>query len=153
MTIPTIEKEIAGGEFLEHAKVHGNYYGTSKAAVEDVQAAGRICILDIDVQGVAQVQEQGYPVGKYVFIDPPSLAQLEARLRGRGTETEERILKRIGAAKGEIDASATMHWDARVVNNCLEQAYADLKAITAEEQERAAIARGLALGASLQARE
>ena len=138
---------------MEHAKVHGNYYGTSKAAVGDVQAAGRICILDIDVQGVAQVQGQDFPVGKYIFIDPPSIEELEARLRRRGTETEERILKRIGAARGEIDASRALHWDARVVNNTLEEAYAALKAVTAEEQERAAIARGLVIGEAVAARE
>ncbi|CAE7667529.1 guk1 [Symbiodinium sp. KB8] len=149
-SIQEIEEAIDAGGFLEHAKVHGNYYGTSKAAVADVQRDGRICILDIDVQGVQQVQDQHFEVSKYIFIEPPSVEDLEHRLRKRGTETEKRIRKRVGAAAGEIEASKSLHWDARIVNNTIEEAYAELRAATEEERERAAIARGLTVATELQ---
>ena len=67
-----MEADIAAGKFLESANVHGNFYGTSWAAIESVKAAGQICILDIDVQGVASCRKAGFPVGFYVFIAPPS---------------------------------------------------------------------------------
>ena len=89
--------------FLEHAQVHGNFYGTSVAAVEAVKQTGKICILDIDVQGCRQCRKVDLP-GHYVFISPPSFEELERRLRGRGTETEDKILKRLKNAKGELDA-------------------------------------------------
>jgi guanylate kinase len=81
---PDMEAGIAAGRFLEHANVHGNLYGTSYAAIERVSAAGRVCILDIDVQGVASCRRAGFPIGKYVFVAPPDTAVLETRLRGRG---------------------------------------------------------------------
>lgn len=95
---------ICPGFFVESAEVHGNYYGTSKAAVEKVINGGKLCILDIDVQGARLVRAAGIP-GKFIFIKPPSIEVLESRLRGRGTEKEEAIQKRIGNAKGEIEAS------------------------------------------------
>ncbi|HDO29969.1 MAG TPA: guanylate kinase, partial [Desulfobacteraceae bacterium] len=75
--------------FLEWAEVHGNLYGTSRAAVEQRLGGGRDVILDIDVQGAAQIRQSADPVT--VFIAPPSLAELEARLRGRGTENEQTL--------------------------------------------------------------
>lgn len=141
VTIPEIEREIESGNFVEHAKVHGNYYGTSKKAVTDVSHQGRVCVLDIDVQGVQQVQEQGLDVARYLFIQPPSVADLESRLRERGTETEERIAKRVGNAQGEIDASQELKWDARITNDDLQRAYEELRALTAEERGRAAALR------------
>jgi guanylate kinase len=122
-----MEKAIAAGEFLESADVHGNMYGTSFEAVRTVAAAGRCCILDIDVQGVASCRKAGFEVGAYVFVAPPSVADLEARLRGRGTETEDKIMKRVAAASGEIEKATAMWWDAWVVNDELDRAYAQLK--------------------------
>ncbi|KAG6574360.1 guanylate kinase [Phytophthora cinnamomi] len=90
-------KDIEAGLFLEHAEVHGNVYGTSKRAVQDVQEKGKICILDIDIQGVQQVKKSGIHA-KYLFIAPPSMDELEKRLRGRATETEDKIqLRLLGA--------------------------------------------------------
>jgi guanylate kinase len=118
--------------FLETARVHGHVYGTSLGAVRDVQASGRICILDIDVQGYRQLQRichgQGeeasqdstpqpttstvrdqidsdlFPSGlASVAVVPPSLHELELRLRGRGTETEEAVAGRLRAARAEIE--------------------------------------------------
>jgi len=103
VTVPQMEEDIKAGKFLEHANVHGNFYGTSIAAVEKVKKTGKICILDIDVQGCRACRTVQLP-GTYVFVSPPSLAELEKRLRGRGTETEEKIVKRLANAKGELDA-------------------------------------------------
>ena len=122
-----MEADIAAGKFLESANVHGNLYGTSFAAIEAVAAKGQTCILDIDVQGVASCRKRGFAVGKYVFVAPPDLAVLEARLRGRGTETEENIAKRVGNAGKEMQAATGVSWDAWIVNDDLDQAYAQLK--------------------------
>mmetsp|Transcript_46120 Transcript_46120/g.147291 ORF Transcript_46120/g.147291 Transcript_46120/m.147291 type:complete len:686 (+) Transcript_46120:60-2117(+) len=103
--LETMKREVEEtGKFLEHAHVHGNIYGTSKAAVEAVRASGQICLLDIDVQGAQKVKASGaLPDAKYLFIAPPNLEELEKRLRGRGTETEDKIQTRLKNAKGEIE--------------------------------------------------
>ncbi|KAF4695369.1 guanylate kinase [Perkinsus olseni] len=105
---PTMEAAIANGEFIEHAEVHGNLYGTSKAAVRDVLSHGEICILDIDVQGVESLKASTdlgfYPA--YVFISPPSMQVLEKRLRDRNTETEAAIQKRLQTARKGDDETA-----------------------------------------------
>jgi enolase len=103
----TMKKMVADGKFIEFNEVHGNMYGTSKAAVESVGETGKICILDIDVQGAQNVYEgRFFEQIKFIFINPPSKEELERRLRGRGTETEEKIKKRLGASQGEIDFAA-----------------------------------------------
>lgn len=101
-TVDAIKKEIADSKFIEYAEVHGNYYGTSVSAVESVQNKGRICILDIDVQGVQNVKKQSSLNAIYLFVAPPNMEALESRLRGRGTETEEAIQKRLKNASDEI---------------------------------------------------
>ena len=100
--VDTMKAEIEQGKFLESAHVHGNYYGTSKASVEDVQKAGKICVLDIDCQGVRSVKEANLGA-KCLWVEAPSMEALEARLRGRGTETEEKIQKRMTNAQSEMD--------------------------------------------------
>ena len=95
------EAMIEAGELLEWANVYGNYYGTPKQAVLDRLEAGEDILLEIDTQGALNVME-AMPEGLYVFLLPPSLEELEKRLRGRGTETEESIARRLGAAKEEI---------------------------------------------------
>lgn len=101
-----MEKAVADGKFVESAQVHGNMYGTSKEAVEAVREQGKICILDIDVQGAKSISEQqAWPGTRFIFIKPPSMEELERRLRGRGTETEEKVKKRLGNAAGEIEFS------------------------------------------------
>lgn len=104
--VETIKRGVAEGKFVESAEVHGNMYGTSKAAVEIVRQSGRVCILDIDVQGARSIHEQQvWPDTRFIFIKPPSLAELERRLRARGTETEETMQVRLGNAMREIDFS------------------------------------------------
>jgi len=120
-------ERVAKGEFLEHADVHGNMYGTTFAAVDAVAAAGRRALLDIDVQGVASCRaaRAGY---SYVFVAPPDMASLEARLRGRGTETEDKVAKRLAGAVREMDAARFTWWDAWVVTDDVDGAYAQRRA-------------------------
>lgn len=107
-------------------KVHGNYYGTSIAAVESVQKEGKICILDIDIQGVMKVKESSL-MPRYLFISPPSMEELEKRLRGRGTETEEAIKKRLGNAKKELDyGQEAGNFDRIFVNADLKSCFEDI---------------------------
>ena len=128
-----MEKEIAAGKFLEHAHVHENIYGTSLAAVEKVAAAGRVCVLDIDVQG-AEIVKRSTLDAVYVFISPPSMGELEKRLRGRGTEKESSIQTRMGNAKKEMAKTSVRGFFHKViVNDNLERAYVELKAVIDEE--------------------
>jgi guanylate kinase len=104
-TVDEIKKEIEAGKFVEYAEVHGNYYGTSVAAVQTVQEQGKICLLDIDIQGAQNVKKSDLDA-LYIFIAPPSMEELERRLRGRGTESEDAIVRRLGNAKAEMDYGA-----------------------------------------------
>ncbi|XP_063215954.1 guanylate kinase isoform X2 [Bacillus rossius redtenbacheri] len=127
---------IAGGEFLEWAEFSGNMYGTSKKAVEEVMASGKICVLDIDTQGVRQVKEKGL-AALYVFVKPPSLAELERRLRDRNTETEVSLQRRLTIANHEMEyGAAPGNFDLVVVNDDLERAYAELKDFVVREMEK-----------------
>lgn len=122
------EHMVEAGEFLEHALVFDNYYGTSRRQVEDALASGQDLILEIDWQGAQQVRT-GLPEAVGVFILPPSRAELERRLRGRGTDSEEVIRRRLRDA-----ASDMTHWqefDYVVVNDDFERALAELQAIVA----------------------
>jgi guanylate kinase len=146
VSVQKMQDDINAGKFLEHANVHGNYYGTSIASVQTVKKTGKICILDIDVQGCRQCRKMKLP-GTYVFISPPSFEELEKRLRGRGTETEDKILKRLGNAKGELDARAEPGlFDHEVVNKDLHKAYADLKAILKKDLDAVAAREASSMG-------
>ena len=95
-------KAMAGrGEFLEWAEVHGNYYGTSRVWLEAQMNSGTDILLEIDWQGAQQVRKV-FPDAVGVFILPPSIEELERRLRGRGTDSEEVIARRVLAAQGEM---------------------------------------------------
>lgn len=89
------------GEFLEWAEVHGNFYGTPRSKVEDQLESGRDLILEIDVQGAAQVKAR-LPEAILIFIEPPSMAVLEERLRRRQTEAEEEVQRRVADAYDEL---------------------------------------------------
>jgi len=115
MTKPEFESKIKQGEMLEWAQVHGdNYYGTPKQPVLDALKAGQSVILEIDLQGVRQVRK-AWPEAKFIFIAPPSWDELVSRLRGRGTETEEQMAKRLETAKVELAAES--EFDVTVINN------------------------------------
>ncbi|KAG0216070.1 hypothetical protein BGX28_005965 [Mortierella sp. GBA30] len=129
-----MQQLIDQGRFLEHAVFSGNYYGTSKEAVQDVFNSGKVCILDIDLQGVRQVRASDLEA-RYIFVRPKSLSTLEERLRGRGTESEEAIQKRLERAREEwcygLDPS---NFDHVVINDKLQDAYPDLCAFVFGEQ-------------------
>jgi len=125
------ELGIADGKFLEYAYVHDNIYGTSIKAVQDVAAQGKCCILDIDVQGARQVRASGLRA-IFVFISPPSVEELERRLRGRGTESEEQITTRLKNAREELASlEESGLYDYVIVNNVLETCLKDLQSIAA----------------------
>ncbi|XP_063929680.1 guanylate kinase [Zophobas morio] len=125
-TVEDMQKAILDGQFIEHATFCGNMYGTSKAAVNFVREQGKICVLDIDVQGVKQVKNTDLdPL--YVFIKPPSLDELKKRLTARKTETEESLLHRLKVASEELDYGTEDNFDCIVINDNLEHAYVQLK--------------------------
>jgi guanylate kinase len=119
------EAMIARGEFLEHAEVFGNYYGTSRGAVEPGLKGGRDVLLEIDWQGAAQVR-RAMPECVSIFILPPSRAELERRLRERGTDDATTIEKRLAASREEISHAG--EFDCIVVNDRFEDALAALQA-------------------------
>ena len=122
------------GKLAEWAEVHGNFYGTPLEPVKDALAAGRDILFDIDVQGAAQLRDSLGRDGAYIYILPPSRAELCRRLSGRGTDSPEVVAKRLAAAQGEL-AQAPL-FDYWVENAELEAAYGDLKAIYLAERRR-----------------
>ena len=112
--------------FLEWAKVHDNYYGTLKESVLEHMKAGEQVILEIDVQGALQVRNV-IPEAHLVFIEPPSLEELERRLRSRGTESDDVISSRMKTA--EVELAQKMEYDIQVVNDDIEQAVNELTAV------------------------
>lgn len=127
-------EKIQQGDFLEHAEIYGEYYGTSKSWVEQHKKKGKHVVMVIDTQGAMQLMENGCEA-TYIFIAPPSIEALEQRLRGRGTETEASIQRRIDWAKHELRQAE--HYDYLLVNDDLEVAYVVLKSIfIAEEHKR-----------------
>ena len=117
---------IANDEFLEWAEFSGNHYGTKKAFVEECLYNGENLILEIDTKGALNVKNI-MPEAELIFIAPPSLKELEARLRGRHTETEEAIQKRLASIKLEMENSKK--FDHKVVNDTVENAVKQLEDI------------------------
>lgn len=117
------EKKIENKEFLEHANVHGNYYGTLLSEVEDRLSKGENIILEIDVQGGVQVRDV-YPEVNLIFFKTPTKEELEKRLRGRGTESEETVRLRLENSLKEYDYED--QYDQCVINHTVEQACEDL---------------------------
>jgi guanylate kinase len=126
---------ITQGLFLEHAEVHANFYGTSRAAIELQRAAGVDVVLDIDVQGASILRRSGQLEATYIFISPPSLIDLEKRLRGRGTEGEEMIAIRLENAR--IELQAVKDYEYLVINDLLEDTVGILCSIIVAERARA----------------
>lgn len=121
------QSRLERGEFLESAEVYGNYYGTSQPWIEAERAAGRDILLEIDWQGAAQVRRL-VPDAISIFILPPSIEALRQRLRGRGSDSDEVIARRLAAAKEDI--SHCLAFDYLVVNDQFDYALEDLLAIT-----------------------
>lgn len=130
----TFQRMIERDEFVEWAEVHGNFYGSPRAAVDRAFSTGGIAVFDIDVQGGQSIQRR-YPEAVLVFVLPPTMAELERRLRERGTESEDAIRRRMLAARSELELGARAY-DYLVVNDAVEQAYAELESIVTAERSR-----------------
>ncbi|CAB3407023.1 unnamed protein product [Caenorhabditis bovis] len=121
-----MEEMIRNNEFLEHATFGGNIYGTSKKAVEEVEKTGKICVLDIELQGVKNIKNSHLDA-RYILIRAPSLKILEERLRARQTESEESLQKRLKHAQEdlvEVEKNPTL-FDKIIINDNLDRAYAE----------------------------
>jgi guanylate kinase len=127
------EQKIAEGGFLEYANVYGNYYGTPLGKIEERLAKGEDILLEIDTQGALNVMKK-CPDGLFIFLVPPSLAELERRIRGRGSETEESLQKRMGSACKEIEDGRKYSYV--VVNDTVKHAVQRILAIRTAEHCR-----------------
>ena len=134
------EQMIRDGEVLEYTEYCGNYYGTPRKGVEELTAQGRDVILKIEVEGAMNIKRL-FPECCLVFILPPSLAELERRLRKRGTETEEKIIARTEQARREIELAE--NYDYLIVNGELSAAVDDLLAVLRAEKLRRVRCGGL----------
>ena len=128
------ENRIANNDFLEYAEYAGNLYGTPRSAVESQLSRGINVLLEIEVQGALQVKRR-MPESVSVFVLPPSFEELERRLRGRATESEEKILERLETARGELSYAES--YDHHVVNADRDEAYGELRRIFLAETQRA----------------
>lgn len=126
LSIEAFEAKVAEGDFLEYAKVFDNYYGTSKSVVESKLASGKDVILEIDWQGARQIREH-FPDAVSIFILPPSLTELEKRLTGRGTDSNDIIQRRMKDAVNEM-----IHYnefDYLIINNVFDIALNELHSV------------------------
>jgi guanylate kinase len=126
-------EKIECEDFLEYAEVYGNYYGTPKSEVLKVLHAGRDVILEIDIQGALKVKK-AYPDGLFIFILPPSMAELKNRITNRGSETPESLMTRVSSAHKEI--SFVSKYDYAVVNDTVEDACEKIQSIIIAEKCR-----------------
>jgi len=129
---PEFERMVAAGEFLEHARVFDNYYGTSRAQVEQILDQGEDVLLEIDWQGAQQIR-RALPECRSIFVLPPSVTALEQRLRNRATDSDEAIARRLRDSIADLS-----HWsefDYIVVNDDFTHATAELEAIVAGKGE------------------
>lgn len=129
----TFEEMIRLGAFAEWARVHGHLYGTAKREIELARTEDQGVLFDIDYQGARQIKAH-FPEAVGVFVLPPSLAELERRLRGRGTEDEATTLRRLENAKREIAHYG--FFDYIVVNDAIDKAYGKLRAVVLAERSK-----------------
>jgi len=133
IAVDEFRKKIQDGEFLEWAEVHGNFYGTSKTETEKVRAAGEDILLDVDVQGAAQVRK-AQPDAITLFIMPPSFEVLESRIRGRRQDSDDVIQGRLEEARHEIHHYKD--YDYVLINDSVERTAELFKAIVLAERTR-----------------
>ena len=127
------EQMIAENAFLEYAEYNGNYYGTPKAPVEAWLAQGKNVLLEIEVQGAEQVMHTGVPLVS-LFVTVPSMAELERRLRGRGTEDDACVRRRLQTAVGELKKAYL--YDYVIMNDEVERAVARIQTVMDAERMR-----------------
>lgn len=132
--VASFQERIERGEFVEWAEVHNHFYGSSQAVVDEARARRGVAIFDIDVQG-GQAIKRKHPDTVMVFVLPPSMEELERRLRERGTDAEETIRRRMLAARSEIERGVATY-DYILVNDDFERAYRDLRSVVIAERCR-----------------
>lgn len=132
ITREEFEKRIEAGEFLEYAQYVGNYYGTLERAVDDMLSEGYDVILEIEVVGAMKVKEKR-PDCLMVFVAPPSIEELKRRLSGRGTESEEEVMRRINEAERELKCAEA--YDYVIVNDEVSRAADELISIINEHKK------------------
>lgn len=131
LTRDEFQKAVDNGDFLEWAEFSGNYYGTNKKFVQSCLDNDENILLEIDTQGALQVKDK-IKNSVLIFILPPSLEELEHRLRNRGTETEEAVQKRLTTVKSEMENAK--HFDYKVVNDTVDKAVEEIENIIKNEQ-------------------
>ena len=140
-TAEDFEARLGRGEFLEHAVVHGNRYGTHRPQIDELIASGAVVLLDIDVQGAVQVRSQDVdPL--FIFVLPPSFSELERRLRARGTDEDAVIQRRLAVARSEMGYAPWFPYI--LINSELAVACSDLEAVIRAERVRRSRASRLA---------
>lgn len=131
----TFKTLISSNSFLEYANFSGNWYGTSWDAINKIKNAGKICILDVDLAGVKSVKahikslegSDNVPQARFIFIRPPCKIRLEARLRGRGSETEESLSRRLARVDGDLEyADQPGNYDLNLINDEFDSSYSQL---------------------------
>ncbi|MBR4153031.1 MAG: guanylate kinase [Selenomonadaceae bacterium] len=135
LSVDEFKSWISEGKFLEYAEVYGNFYGTPLNKIEERLNRGEDIILEIDVQGALNVKKK-CPDGVYIFLLPPSLEELKNRIEGRGTETPESLSRRLKNAVSEIKIG--LEYDYVVVNDTIDNAAAQIKAILTAERLKVA---------------
>uniref|UniRef100_A0A0B6YDB5 guanylate kinase n=1 Tax=Arion vulgaris TaxID=1028688 RepID=A0A0B6YDB5_9EUPU len=125
VTREEFETMIVANDFLEYAEFSGNFYGTSKKSVTDISSSGLLCVLDVEINGVKSIKNSDLqPRPRFIFVKPPSLQVLKARLEARGTESPESLQKRLDTAKEALDyANEPGAYDSVITNDDLETAY------------------------------
>jgi guanylate kinase len=132
--VATFQEKIERGEFVEWAEVHGHFYGSSQSVVEEARARQGIAVFDIDVQG-GQAIKRKHSEAVLVFVLPPSLEELERRLRDRKTDSDETIRRRMLAARSEIERGI-VSYDYIVLNDDFERAFQELRSVVVAERCR-----------------
>ncbi|WP_426753132.1 guanylate kinase [Myxococcus sp. Y35] len=132
--VATFQSKIERGEFVEWAEVHGHFYGSPQSVVDEARARKSVAIFDIDVQG-GQAIKRKHPDAVTVFVLPPSMEELERRLRDRQTDSDETIRRRMLAARSEMERGIASY-DYVVVNDDFERAYGELRSVVVAEQCR-----------------
>jgi guanylate kinase len=128
------QSQIEQGGFVEWAEVHGHFYGSPQSVVDEARATEGVAIFDIDVQG-GQAIKRKHPDAVLVFVLPPSMEELERRLRDRKTDSDETIRRRMLAARAEMERGASSY-DFIIVNDDFTRAYSDLRSVVAAERCR-----------------
>ncbi|NMO22932.1 guanylate kinase [Pyxidicoccus fallax] len=132
--VATFQQKIEKGEFVEWAEVHSHFYGSLQSVVDQARARKSVAIFDIDVQG-GQAIKRKHPDAVTVFVLPPSMEELERRLRDRQTDSDETIRRRMLAARSEMERGVALY-DYIILNDDFERAYSELRSVVVAERCR-----------------